>query len=234
METFPTWIRLHPASEDETLAVSVQARIHDPLWLLGRQWQFGELRHDGGATPIDVRVEGTTAPLSRMRGGGADVTTGRSAAIKPTGTPLEALVEREAVRETGLEQLRLRAEAGLHLLRMLRAAGLPDRARRVLDRRGRVRAAGGRGPRRRGARVVGHGGGPYSRRRPSAGRHPGAPGRRRHAADRSTGGHRAARVAVVGGRPFRAAGVRTVDMVAGAHGVRVLGRAGLARRAKCC
>ena len=125
METYPTWIRLHPASVDETLAISVQARIHDPLWLLGRQWQFGELRHDGGATPIDVRVEGTTAPLARMRGGGADVTTGRSAAIKPTGTPLEALVEREAVRETGLEQLRLRAEAGLHLLRMLRAAGLP-------------------------------------------------------------------------------------------------------------
>ena len=125
METFPTWIRLHPASVDETLAISVQARIHDPLWLLGRQWQFGELRHDGGATPIDVRVEGTTAPLARMRGGGADVTTGRSAAIKPTGTPLEALVEREAVRETGLEQLRLRAEAGLHLLRMLRAASLP-------------------------------------------------------------------------------------------------------------
>jgi hypothetical protein len=126
LETFPTWIRLHPSSEDETLAISVQARIHDPLWLLGRQWQFGELRHDGGATPIDVRVEGTTAPLSRMRGGGADVTTGRSAAINPTGTPLEALVEREIVRETGLEQLRLRSEAGVHLLRMLRAAGLPN------------------------------------------------------------------------------------------------------------
>jgi len=126
METFPTWIRLHPASADETLAIAVQARIHDPLWLLGRQWQFGELRHDGGATPVDVRVEGTTAPLARMRGGGPEVTTGQSAAIKPTGTPLEALVERESVREQGLEQLHLRAEAGLHLLRMLRAAGLPD------------------------------------------------------------------------------------------------------------
>lgn len=126
MERFPTWIRLHPSSEDETLAVSVQARIHDPLWLLGRQWQFGELRHDGGATPIDVRVEGAIAPLSKMRGGGADVTTGRPAAIKPEATPLEALVEREAVRETGLEQLRLRSEAGLHLLRMLRAADLPE------------------------------------------------------------------------------------------------------------
>jgi hypothetical protein len=125
METYPTWIRLHPRSIDDTLARSVQARIHDPLWLLGRQWQFGELRHDGGATPIDVRVEGTSSPLKRLRGGAASV-TGTSAAIKPTGTPLEALVEREAVQEAGLENLRLRTESGLHLLRMLKAGGIPE------------------------------------------------------------------------------------------------------------
>ena len=231
METFPTWIRLHPSSEDETLAVSVQARIHDPLWLLGRQWQFGELRHDGGATPIDVRVEGTTAPLSRMRGGGADVTTGRSAAIKPTGTPLEALVEREAVRETGLEQLRLRAEAGLHLLRMLRAAGLPNTRvafwiaegafvlppTAVLDDEGREwwDMVEGRIP--DGGRLPA-----VIRARLATGATPPIDLAR---------GHRAARVGVVGGQPFRAAGVRAFDVVAGAHGVRVLGRrAWLVRR----
>ena len=74
METYPTWIRLHPESADDTMVTSVQARIHDPLWLLGRQWQFGELRHDGGATPVDVRVEGTSSPLTRLRGG---LATGR-------------------------------------------------------------------------------------------------------------------------------------------------------------
>ena len=126
METYPTWIRLHPQSTDETLATSVQGRIHDPLWLLGRQWQFGELRHDGGATPVDVRVEGTTAPLARLRGGGADVTSGAASVIKPADTPLEALVERESVPEGGLDNLRLRSESGLHLLRMLRRAGLPE------------------------------------------------------------------------------------------------------------
>jgi hypothetical protein len=126
VETFPTWIRLHPSSTDETLAIAVQARIHDPLWLLGRQWQFGELRHDAGATPVDVRLEGATAPFARMRGGGADVTTGRSTAIKTRNTPLEAIVERESVHEQGVEELRLRSEAGLHLLRMLRAAGLTE------------------------------------------------------------------------------------------------------------
>src|SRR4051794_13422537 len=69
VENYPIWIRLHPDSLDETMAISVQARLHDPLWLLGRQWQFGELRHDAGATPIDVRVDGTSAPIARMRGG---------------------------------------------------------------------------------------------------------------------------------------------------------------------
>ncbi|HEU4692240.1 MAG TPA: hypothetical protein VFS23_27945, partial [Vicinamibacterales bacterium] len=61
MEIYPTWIRLHPESIDDTMVAAVQARMHDPLWLLGRQWQFGELRHDGGATPVDVRVEGMSS-----------------------------------------------------------------------------------------------------------------------------------------------------------------------------
>src|ERR1700752_5047644 len=116
METYPTWIRLHPASVDDTLATSVQARIHDPLWMLGRQWQFGELRHDAGATPVDVRVEGTSAPLARPRGGAVAGATGAAAAVKPAATPLETLVEREAVQESGIENLRLRIESGLHLL----------------------------------------------------------------------------------------------------------------------
>ena len=126
METNPTWIRLHPESTDETLAVSVQARMHDPLWLLGRQWQFGEIRHDAGATPVDVRVEGTSSPLTRLRGGPASA-AGNGLAIRTRQTPLETLVEREAISERGLDNLRLRTEAGLHLVRMLRAAGLAGR-----------------------------------------------------------------------------------------------------------
>jgi hypothetical protein len=127
METYPTWIRLHPESADDTMVTSVQARIHDPLWLLGRQWQFGELQHDGGATPVDVRVEGTSAPLTRLRGGLAAASAAGSVSIKAVQTPLEALVERETVSETGLDNVRLRTEAGLHLLRMLRTAGLESR-----------------------------------------------------------------------------------------------------------
>ena len=126
METYPTWIRLHPESTDDTMAISVEARIHDPLWLLGRQWQLGELRHDAGATPVDVRIEGTTSPLVRLRGGTAPEKKG-SLSIKSAQVPLEALVEREAVSESNLDNLRLRTEAGQQLLRMLRSAGLGSR-----------------------------------------------------------------------------------------------------------
>jgi len=126
METYPTWIRLHPESTDDTMAVSVEARIHDPLWMLGRQWQFGELQHDGGATPVDVRIEGRSGSLARLRGG-TTPSAGGSLPIDPAGTPLETLVEREAVSESGLDNLRLRAEAGRQLLRMLNAAGLDGR-----------------------------------------------------------------------------------------------------------
>ena len=95
METNPIWIRLHPDSTDETLGVSVQARMHDPLWLLGRQWQFGELRHDGGATPVDVRVEGTSSVLSRLRGGVVDGSeSGTVIAPEPSGFVI--LIERSA------------------------------------------------------------------------------------------------------------------------------------------
>jgi hypothetical protein len=127
METYPTWIRLHPDSTDETMVTSVQARIHDPLWLLGRQWQFGEFRHDGGATPIDVRIEGTSSPLTKLRGGIAATTPTGSSTIKPVEVPLETLVEREPIPETGLDNLRLRTEAGLQFVRMLRAGGMDGR-----------------------------------------------------------------------------------------------------------
>lgn len=134
MENYPSWIRLHPDSRDDTLVTSVEARMHDPLWLLGRQWQLGEMRHDAGATPIDVRVDGTSSPISKLRGGPVSATTGTPFAVKPRSVPLETLVEREAVPEDGLNGLRLRTEAGLHLLRMLRAAGLGTKVQAWVDR----------------------------------------------------------------------------------------------------
>ena len=87
------------------------------MWLLARQWQFGELSGEDAGSPIDLLVGTEAAPLSRIQLGGdaAEV-----ADYQPGDVPLETAVEAEPVRETDGG---LAAEAGLHFLRMLTAAG---------------------------------------------------------------------------------------------------------------
>ena len=69
--------------------------MHDPLWLLGRQWQLGEFEGEDAGTPLTVRVVTNTVPVDRWA----------RAAIWPTRAVdrgahdlLEPLVEREPCR----------------------------------------------------------------------------------------------------------------------------------------
>lgn len=43
----------------------LQARLHDPLWLLARQWQFGEFTGDDAGSPAAAHVVMEHAPISR-------------------------------------------------------------------------------------------------------------------------------------------------------------------------
>jgi hypothetical protein len=53
MPSITTWSRIEPQTSgaDATSGVDVgyAARVHDPLWLLGRQWQWGSSR---ARTPV--------------------------------------------------------------------------------------------------------------------------------------------------------------------------------------
>ena len=94
MPSITTWSRLEPnvrgASQNETL----KARIYDPLWLLARQWQLGEMQGDDNGTPVSARVRAECAELTRYvpQGGAA-----QPVSFDPKKSPLEAFVEREAV-----------------------------------------------------------------------------------------------------------------------------------------
>ena len=85
-----TWSRLEPLALTPDLTPGLQALLGDPLWLLGRQWQFGELRGEDGGTPISAVVEVEQAPLSRLRRRRRD----RS-------TPVDVVDERRAARAAG-------------------------------------------------------------------------------------------------------------------------------------
>ncbi|MGI8457662.1 MAG: hypothetical protein ACR2LI_06085 [Propionibacteriaceae bacterium] len=118
----PSWTRLEPQSTSGDPRPGIEARVHDPLWLLGRQWQLGELEGEDAGTPLAVRVVTTTTPVDRWAAGD-DPTT------HPLGTHdlLEPLVEAEG--PPALDRgpgLRARAEAGSALVAALADLGLDD------------------------------------------------------------------------------------------------------------
>lgn len=126
MSDYQQWIQMWPLGLDKSLESELEARVFDPMWLLARQLQFGEFRHDGGASPVDIAVTLAVAQPSRMRAATAAATD--IVEIRLGGSPLEATVEQEPVSTDGLDGLRIRAESGLYLQRLLRAAGLAAQA----------------------------------------------------------------------------------------------------------
>src|SRR5688500_3785628 len=102
-----TWTRLEPVDQSSELGVSLAAPIADPLWLLHRQWQLGELDGTDAGTPIEVRIEHRAGPLSRIRTGDAAPRD-----YSPASLPLEPVVEAERVRGLSGRHRRLAAETG--------------------------------------------------------------------------------------------------------------------------
>ncbi len=85
------WNRLEGNPRKADFDRSMRAEIRDPLWMLSRQWQFGEFQGEDAGSPINVDVLTEHYSLNRY-------------AIKRDGAraysdeiPLEAQVEREAI-----------------------------------------------------------------------------------------------------------------------------------------
>jgi len=90
--TYTTWARLEPRLSDPSLAPGIVAAVEDPLWLLGRQWQLGELSGEDTGSPIAVDVFGSRAPVHRLMLGPPG---GSKLEYDGSVTPLESLVARE-------------------------------------------------------------------------------------------------------------------------------------------
>jgi hypothetical protein len=130
-ETGPTTQGYDSESRDRLLSLGAQARVHDPLWLLGRQWQFGEFQGEDAGSPVTTEVSVQSSPITAYAPSVPALgskSTGQVYARDPASNapvvPLEALVERERVRIDERPGVRLAAEAGLHLGRLLSDAGL--------------------------------------------------------------------------------------------------------------
>jgi hypothetical protein len=116
MRSITSWYRIEPRSDDAVPGPDrgLEARLYDPAWLLGRQWQLGELTGEDAASPAWVRVLAAATPIDRLQIG-----PGPPRQLAP-GDDLEPLVEAEA---QGLDWAGSVA-AGQHWLAALDSAGL--------------------------------------------------------------------------------------------------------------
>jgi hypothetical protein len=114
------WNRLEPRPRSHDFTRSLRAEIRDPLWMLTRQWQLGELRAEDAGSPIDARLVTRRSQIDRVRIG-----SGAAVALDDSHMPLEAAAERERVPFTHA----LRVQAAQYFLRLhppaLRAKYLP-------------------------------------------------------------------------------------------------------------
>jgi hypothetical protein len=83
------WNRVEPRPRAPEIADTLAARIRDPLWMLTRQWQFGEFHGEDAGSPAFVQLGARTAPMVGWRPAGA-------ADLRPIDAPLEELVATEA------------------------------------------------------------------------------------------------------------------------------------------
>jgi hypothetical protein len=89
--TITAYNRLEPRPRSEDFSRSLRAEIRDPLWMLTRQWQMGELESEDGGSAIDARLLTKQVHVDRIA---LEGNTGRkwSDAI-----PMEAFVEQEKI-----------------------------------------------------------------------------------------------------------------------------------------
>src|SRR5688572_18533620 len=83
-----SWQRLEPHTRNSDFSNSVQATIHDPLWMLDRQWQLGEFEGEDSGSPVYVKMESREDKISKIKQNDGSVLS------YDDNIPLEVFVER--------------------------------------------------------------------------------------------------------------------------------------------
>lgn len=120
-----SYSRLEPVNlSSGDLGPGLTAPVADPLWMVGRQWQFEELRGEDGGSPVLVEIAEEHAGVTRFQPGAPPDQSVPSVDLPTTegGYPIEVAVEAE---QPDVLPERVRAHLGSQLLRLVAAAGLP-------------------------------------------------------------------------------------------------------------
>ncbi|MEZ0387660.1 MAG: hypothetical protein ACAI34_11365, partial [Verrucomicrobium sp.] len=116
MPSITYWNRLEVRPRSANFASALSARIRDPLWMLTRQWQFGEFKGEDAAAPAYVQVTTTQSRLTGWQHGDT-----------PT-VPLAngALIEPAVEAEPLTPDFASRVEVGQLFEQLLAEEGVPE------------------------------------------------------------------------------------------------------------
>jgi hypothetical protein len=105
------WNRLEPSTQNENqLEQALRFEVRDALWMLARQWQFGELDGEDAGTLAFAQIKRQSAPVQLI--GSSASPQGFDYANMPYELPIE--------RVNVIPDLHLRLEMGRHWLRLLK------------------------------------------------------------------------------------------------------------------
>ena len=116
MPSITYWNRLEVRPRSANISSALSARIRDPIWMLTRQWQFGEFRGEDAAGPAYVEVAATKGKLLGWQ------TETQEIIPTPPGTPLEPAT----FGERFTPDLASRVEIGQLFEQLLLEAGVPE------------------------------------------------------------------------------------------------------------
>lgn len=108
------WNRLEPRPRAKDFSNSLSLPAADALWMLTRQWQFGEFQAEDSGTAVTVKVQVKSFPISRTGAGG-------SVQLFNGGVPLEAQIEAEPIPF----DLKTHLQISVYWRKLLHLVGVP-------------------------------------------------------------------------------------------------------------
>ena len=110
MASITAYNRLETSARVAGFDRSLKAEIRDPLWMLTRQWQFGEFQGDDAGTAIGTKILGKHTVMEQVQF--PNNTVSYNDAI-----PLETIVEREKIKTT----LFLAVQMGRYFIKLIKS-----------------------------------------------------------------------------------------------------------------
>lgn len=106
--------RLEASPRSVNFDRSLKAEVRDPLWMLTRQWQFGEFEGEDAASPVTAQMIGEHTVVDRMR------IAANAPIVYDDRVPLETHAEREILTAS----LFTAVEMSRYFIKLMRKAGL--------------------------------------------------------------------------------------------------------------